>query len=260
MLLSAACSVLHPRALYRAGKVAEAVEYLQTVRLGQTERGSFVITRQSPVAPALKRPPLSTPMQDEDEPFSRKVTQKLAQSWQALQAAVTEVATSDDFSAFEQRIALGVNANLCEAVALLARHSRGIELGLAWARVRPANQPDVRQFFTADASRILEEAAREFRRNQPRLDMPLEGFVVNQGRAPEEFNGTATQRLTIDGKPKRVKATFDPAAYDLVIRAFQDKTMLALDGDLYPLGQRLELRNPRYVTLVDDVDATGSQA
>jgi hypothetical protein len=49
------------------------------------------------------------PAQDEDEPFARKITQKLAQSWQALQAAVTEVATSDDFPAFEQRIAMGGN-------------------------------------------------------------------------------------------------------------------------------------------------------
>ncbi len=56
LLLAAACSVTRPQRAYRAGGIREAMEYLEQVRLGQTERGSFVVTMLSPVPPALGAP------------------------------------------------------------------------------------------------------------------------------------------------------------------------------------------------------------
>jgi hypothetical protein len=41
MLLAAACAATNPQPLYRAGANKEANDYLQQVRLGQTEHGSF---------------------------------------------------------------------------------------------------------------------------------------------------------------------------------------------------------------------------
>ena len=43
MVLAAVCSLDNPRPLYRPGANREANEYLQRVRLGQTDQGSFVI-------------------------------------------------------------------------------------------------------------------------------------------------------------------------------------------------------------------------
>ena len=49
MILAAACSLPEPQPLYRAGANKEANAYLNRVRLGQTEQGSFAITLLSPV-------------------------------------------------------------------------------------------------------------------------------------------------------------------------------------------------------------------
>jgi hypothetical protein len=54
MLLSAACAAKEPRPTYRAGKIKEASSYMDRVRLGQTEQGSFIVALLAPVPPALE--------------------------------------------------------------------------------------------------------------------------------------------------------------------------------------------------------------
>lgn len=51
LLLAAACSADRPQRMYRAGRNKAAGEYLDRVRLGHTEPGSYVINLLSPVAP-----------------------------------------------------------------------------------------------------------------------------------------------------------------------------------------------------------------
>ena len=53
LLLAAACSVHSPQPFYPRQAFREAVEFLDTCRLGQTERGSFVATIVTPVPPVV---------------------------------------------------------------------------------------------------------------------------------------------------------------------------------------------------------------
>lgn len=260
LLLAAACSVAKPkRRSYHARKVSEATEYLSTVRLGQTERGSYVMTMLSPVDPALRRPQLSLGSEFEEEPFSRQVTRRLADALKATEEAVTEAVATDDFAAFERVVNRGVNANLCESIARLAQHGGGVDVGVAWARVRPAPEANVHYRFTLDASRILVEAAREFRKDEPKLDEVVLGYVVALDRGVEEFDGKATLQVLIDQRPRRIRAAFEQREFDDVIKAFQGKLPLMLDGDIYQKGRRFELRNPRNITLLDDDEGKEEQ-
>ena len=252
LLLAAACAVVQPRPSYHAGKVTEAVQYLETVRLGPSEVGSYVITLLSPVAPILRRHSQQSPL--EDEPFARQVTYRLAEALDALEQAANDAAASDDFAAFETRVSQGISANLCEAVARLAQQCHGIRLELSWARVRPAGRPNFRRFFSRETGRLLEEAAREFRSNEPRLDCALTGWVIRLDREPDQFDGRATLRLLIDNRPRHVSVQFEQSMFDTVIHAFRDRIPISLDGDLFPVGQRYELGNPRNLTLIRDAD------
>ncbi len=252
LLLAAACAAVQPRPSYHAGKVTEAVQYLETVRLGPSEVGSYVITLLSPVAPILRRHTQQSLL--EDEPFARQVTHRLAEALDALEQAANDAAASDDFAAFETRVSQGISANLCEAVARLAQQCHGIRLELGWARVRPAGRPNFRRFFSRETGRLLEEAAREFRRNEPRLDCTLTGWVIRLDREPDQFDGRATLRLLIDNRPRPISVKFEPSMFDRVIHAFRDRIPISLDGDLFPVGQRYELANPRNLTLIRDAD------
>ena len=254
LLLAAACAAVRPRRSYHAGKVAEVVDYLKEVRLGQTERGSYVLTVLSPVNPAF-RYPQQTLSQDFDlESFPRLVTRKLAEALRATQAALNEAIATDEFAAFEKMVQRGVSANLCEAIAHLSQHGRGLDISMTWARVRPVPEENVRYRFTVENARILEEAAREFRRSEPRLEETVTGFVIALDRAPEEFDGNATLQVVLDNQPRRIRIQFAQNEYDTAIRAFRDKLPISLDGDIYPVGKRYELRNPRNLLFLSEVD------
>ena len=101
---------------------------------------------------------------------------------------------------------------------------------------------------------MLEEAAREFRRNEPRLDCALTGWVIRLDREPDQFDGRATLRLLIDNRPRHVSVKFEQSMFDTVIHAFRDRIPISLDGDLFPVGQRYELGNPRNLTLIRVAD------
>jgi hypothetical protein len=79
---AAACATVSPRACYRSRKPAEAEDFLMQLRLGQSDRGSYVFTIQSPVPPALT--PDATvrngTLFELDEPFSRRAMTTLARA------------------------------------------------------------------------------------------------------------------------------------------------------------------------------------
>ena len=159
LMLAAACAAREPRRLYHPRKIAEVRDYLEGVRLGQTERGSYVLTVRSPVGPALRAQPQGSFL--DDEPFPRAVTLKLSQALQSATTAIRIAVENDQFEAFEAAVEHGVNANLCDAVAQLAVNGGGLDVRISWARVRPAPPNAVRQFrFSRDMARVLNRQPR----------------------------------------------------------------------------------------------------
>jgi hypothetical protein len=57
LMMAAACAAIDRRPYYATRKAQQVTEYLEKVRIGQTERGSFVLTILSPVPPSLKSEP-----------------------------------------------------------------------------------------------------------------------------------------------------------------------------------------------------------
>jgi hypothetical protein len=181
MLLAAACAVRSPQPVYRPHTNREANDYMRRVKLGQTEHGSFVVTLLAPVPPLLEpiRGPASGPAPGsatgaaagpgwaslDDEPLERMVTRRLMDSLEACRRAA-EIALSGDSAAFDNAVAAGVSANLCEAVAGLIEESDGLDISLTWARTRPVPESHRRVAFSPKDAEILKEAARTFRQRQ----------------------------------------------------------------------------------------------
>ncbi|EXJ16333.1 hypothetical protein [Imhoffiella purpurea] len=251
LMLSAACSVVDPRRNYHLRKVTEATDYLKTVRLGPSERGSYVLTVYSPVQPRLG------PQQQLDlgeEPFARTVTLRLAEALGAVKRAADRALADNAFGPFDAAVSQGVSANLCDAIARLAETARGVDIGLTWARTRPSGRPRQTFHFTPEVGEVLREAAAIFRRSEPMMDTRVTGFVVALDRPVDQFDGNATLRVLIEEKPRRVRVRFEETLYSQVIHAFQGKSAISLRGDLFPTGQRWEIRNPRALQVLEDQD------
>ncbi len=110
LLLSAAHSVLVPQAYHQRLSRSEAEEFVNRCRLGQTERGSFVLNVACPLELQLALPGLAS------DPFARRVTNLLMLSLETL-ARAADTARAVDL--LDQTRNPGISANLCESLLLL---------------------------------------------------------------------------------------------------------------------------------------------
>ena len=159
----------------------------------------------SPCTPR-SRAGLGTQMDMGDDfqpPFPRRATLKLVEALEHSSMAVAGAIARDPLVSFRQAVAHGVSANLCDAVAELARKGNGVEIGLSWADVRPrsAHQTPVPTFrFSHHSADILNEAARSFRRDEPSLDESLIAQVVRLGKGTGRFRRQSDNSLR-QGRP-----------------------------------------------------------
>ncbi len=255
MILAAACSLQGPQPLYRAGANREARAYLNRVRLGQTEQGSFAITLLSPViAPPIQQP-LFSALEYGDDPIERQVTRRLADALAATCEA-TEKTVGGDAGAFSEAVAHGVSANLCEALVKLIEPFSILDISLVWARTHPMSTArNVVRFASHDAP-ILREAARSFRDREPRPDMCLFGVVQRLKRDETDTKGTIALRASIDGQNQVVVAVLKQSDYERAIQAHETKSPLVMEGDLERTGQRWRLLNPRIADVILNEDAS----
>jgi hypothetical protein len=77
LMLAAACAAVEPKLYYPSRKPQKAMDYMRNIRMGQTERGSFVIAALSRVSPELM-PADEASALGIPEPFERQVTEMLA--------------------------------------------------------------------------------------------------------------------------------------------------------------------------------------
>ena len=153
MLLSAACSAHRSQPAFRAGANKKARRYVERARLGQTERGSFVISIWLPTAA-------------ERDAFPDKVILKLISGLSAVHAAARDSDFGFDFRPFADEIPNGVSANLCGAIAetLGDRAAEGVEILINWALSRsPAREP-FRIRFDKSYAAVLEGASKYLKR------------------------------------------------------------------------------------------------
>lgn len=155
LVLAAACAATEPRPVWHKRKPTRAMDHVRRVRIGQSERGSYILTVISRIPPQLhgEQPPLF----DTDTPFERKVTETLARSLHALTGAAEQAALTQQMAAFDEAIPHGVNANLCDAVVGLwggDERQRNLEFSFSWSPARPVPPERVRRVaFSSDRIR-----------------------------------------------------------------------------------------------------------
>jgi len=255
-LLAAACSAVSPQRYYRSGSNAKANDYLKTVKLGQTEQGSFVVAIYSPVPPQLEadRQPTFWPELD-TEPFGRQVTRTLAQAVDALGAAIAEVGRGANIEAFERVVARGVSANLCGAVAKFIADGEGLDFSLTWARTRPSPEPRHQATFAPSDAGLLAEAAKVLKNKGAFKNEVLEGYVTGLNRDVIPENGRVKLKTFVDGHTRSVTVELPRELYSKATEAHKSKLAIKLEGDLEFEGQRWHLRTPRNLEVIEEREA-----
>ena len=173
LLLAAACATVQPRPLYQTKKATQAVDYLKQVRIGQPERGSFVLVIQSEVPPRLASRDQPALIEIE-EPFERQVMLTLAAAVTAARNAAQHAGATGNWQPFTQAVHLGVSANLCDAIAGLVEDggADSVAMSFSWAPGRALlRQAPERILLAPDMIPVLREGARIFRGTAPLEDL-----------------------------------------------------------------------------------------
>ena len=251
MMLSAACSAVQPRPVFLGRKPAEATDYLKSVRLAQTERGSFVLALRSEVPPLLgvgQTTLFPEVASETSEPFERKVTLTLATALTETRNALQETIATGEIGRFYKGVEDGISANLCEAVAalVLPDRDRDVTVRIAWSPTRPAprNSPNTVR-FSSDVLPILREVARVLKEKAMYSGFPVTGSVVRLSRDAVDGAGEVTIVGFVEGVARRIKMVLKESDYALAIQAHQETRLVSMEGELVRSGNSYTLLSPR---------------
>ncbi|MCI0460910.1 MAG: hypothetical protein L0Z62_28510 [Gemmataceae bacterium] len=254
MMLAGACAAVQPKAYYAARKPEEAREFVRGLRMGQTERGSYVLTMFSKVSPSLQ--PRATLFDDEVDPFERRAVLRLASALIALRAATDQAMTAPDAGVFHNAISAGVSANLCSALVGMngteIKPNDELRIAFTYTRSRPADPSAPREIvFPGDHIPLIDEAARLYKASAPPEETEIRGAVVQWKRHQPTgaVSGPITVMAFIDGKPRRVQITLDEAGHRTAMHAYEHGAEIVCTGDLVKQGGAWVLQNPKGFTI-----------
>jgi hypothetical protein len=259
LVLSAAsaASADKPRAVWFGRRSEPVRDYLESLRLAQSQRGSFVIS-------LLSQWDFISPSERDQssllflEPFGRRVTKALANALDAVGNALIKAATDGVQQPFEAAVKAGVSANLCQALAQLTREGEGTDVSIRWSLTKPERGEPLLRLSRED-SQSLTEAAQRLSQYEPVPDVSITGIIVDLKEEPGAFDGVTTLEAFVDSKLRRVTVVFskdDTRTRDSLIDAFRHRHRVSVVGDLIREGRRLKVEHPRDLT-VHSVDADG---
>lgn len=248
VFLAAACTAVEPRRAYHRRKFTEATKFVDRLRLGQTERGSYVLTALCPVPPALG----GSDSEGEPEPFERQVTRTLATALAGLESAALQGSLGNDIAPFEREVERGVSADLCEAVASLGESDavEQVDFDIGWSAVRPAPGVPRRASFSRQVFGVIRSAGASFRERTPIEDFELEGIATHITRPGEARRGEARILAVIEGRQRQVTISVEGADWEVANRSMTDRVLLRCEGELRRQGSVFVLEHPRNFRLI----------
>ncbi len=247
LMMAAACSAIERKPVWHKRKPDRAVDYLRNVRIGQTERESYVLTVISKVPPMLRS--RGVPLFGErEEPYERQVTADLAVALAAIDSAAESAASTGEFDSFDQAVGQGVSANLCEAVTGLLLDDDGgrtVDFSFSWSRTRPARENQISRIVIAhDRVQFIQEAARLLRARPPIEGFDLEGPVVKLERAEDASTGFVTIDALVEGRHRHVRVELGEDDYRRALQAHGDGMDVRCSGRLVREGRGDVIKNP----------------
>ena len=266
LMMAAACAAVTPRARYHSRRFDKATQYVDNLRLGQTERGSYVVTVISRVSPAITVPASSSGEEVViDEPFERQAVTTLTEAVSAARSAADAAVLTGRFEGFTGVVDAGVSANLCDALVGLVgdphERRRTLELSVSWSKSRPlppalASRSPSRVLLSADIMPVLFEASRYFKEIAPLDDFEIIGQVIATHRHHEHPGpGRITVEAVVEDRVRNVTIELNERDYSVALEAHRDRFPITCTGELVKSQRSLKLNNPRSFGLYQKEDS-----
>lgn len=248
MASAAACAAIEKRAVFPYSRPKRVTEYLRKLRIGQTERGSYLIKLISPVESDVPQKVLLDIIRHRDTPFERQVVVSLMQALEALFRISQEAFKRNQFyiDAYQEAVSEGVSANLCEALAIqtITEYYNPVEISVTWSSVLDAPQYKFQSYsFDEHLMPYISEAGRLLRERNPE-EIVLMGRITALRRKKIGDPKTVTLEGEVEGRIRSVRITLSEEAYALAIQAHDKDSVVSVNGVLQREGNFYVLHNP----------------
>jgi hypothetical protein len=257
--MAAAASAVRRRPIHPRRPFFRVSQFIQNLRLGQTERGSYMIRLIAPIEEIPKREDGELNGMPEEIPFTRRAVMELVKSLNALKEAAEDNRDRGRFlfNTFRDVVPLGVSANLCEAlIDDEEKESNPIELSVTWSYVLKLSEylstAPIR--FDSTIFPYLRQAAKEFRARNPEI-VTIEGVIYILEREKDSRFGSGSIRIfgRADGRSRSVRVILDAETYDKAIDAHKKGDSVSVTGKLIVEGDQYRLEDPANFHIVEQL-------
>lgn len=263
---AAALSATYRKSVYGHGRLSEeASRFMQDLRLGQTERGSYVVRLIAPMADREIKEEGTLPDFPDRRPFARRATISLVSGLAALRSAAEDNRKRGRFAIgpYLESVRAGVSANLCEAIASTderqGQHNT-ISVRVIWSYALETNDIPAGKPFTFEPDTIpyIRKAAQHFRETHPEITR-LVGYVRITGRDSRSGPGVIRLRTRIGASYRSVKIELDSSTYQRAVDAHREGSYVEVSGVLEKDGWSFKLNKPTEFAVMPADRGTSSE-
>jgi hypothetical protein len=248
MMSSSANSVIQKRKLF-VGKMHNSTKgYVDHLRLGQTEIGSYIINVYS----EIRKP--DVPELFEQISYDRKVSMQLINSMEAMDELVEEYEKTRKIEVFDEAVNSGISANFCKSIIDLSGSEYEHEVKLEIQLNESIKIADKKYEFEIPTKTIpILQKGYDYLVEKNQLDqIELIGFVFKLSRDEDEESGVVNIATMIDDKTRKVRVYLSEEQYEIAISAHRDQKSVIIKGDLKIETRKAELTNVKSILLFDE--------
>lgn len=257
LLSAAAQSVYAKRRHFTGPAPQDARGYLDTLLLGQTEIGSYVVNVIAPNQANLVVDGAKSKNETaETLPLSQAITLNLVTGLEAIERARVVYDLSGDLKAFDDAVLSGASANLCDALLGFSgeRHNRTFEITVTVA-CGPMFNVEPRRFeFDGQLVGVLEKVSGYYKDDYILPNIILTGHITRLVRPKEETAGTITIDSILGDVERKVKVSLTGDDYHLAVIAHDQGQLVRIQGDVHIRPRTAELLNPKNFGVIRQED------
>lgn len=232
---ASANSALQPRSYYGHSIPDAARDHANSVRMGQTRKGSYII-------PVISRLPILQPDDADDavlfqdvvyQPFARRAMLKLATGLVALRD-LTHGSAAPASRSITEAVGEGVSSELCDAIT----HSLGTEsvsalnVSFAWAERSPRSTAPAEVTLDSEALPLLRQVSTALKGDPVVGRQTVVGYVKRLDRGEDEEVGRVTLRVLDYDRARNITMDLSDDDYHVAGAANTDRRMVSATGTL----------------------------
>lgn len=251
LLTSVVRSTYNKRKYFRGDKSSEITEFIESMRLGQTEYGSYVVNLIAPISHKEDQQDLSKVS------ISRLVSETLTHSLSAIDESIKEYIHTGRNSSFDRAVEQGVSANLCDALIGISGKTRSRDVKITITLSRAEGELERDQFehqFTSSMVPYLQIASDYYKEKVVLLDQVVSGLVTKLSHEEEENVGMVTIEATVNGVEKSVSIELPTDKYWQSHRAHKMLHIIECLGDLQVTSRSAKLVNVKDFRVISNED------